>query len=476
MILKASARGTPMALAKHLLNERDNDQIETHRVEGFMSSDLSEAMREVQAMSAGLRSQKPLFSVSLSPPEEATADVELFERTADQIMEANGLKGQPHALIFHEKENRRHAHLVVSRIDSERMTVIPLPFFKMKLKEISKAAYLENGWRLPDGYVDRESRDPRNFDLALYQQAKREGRDPKHIKMLAQEAWAVSDNSKTLQQALEQRGLYLARGDRGRFVVSTWRGEIMALPRLLSRKTKEVRERLGEDRELRSLEQTRVHIAKTVGPVLAKLIPQAETERDNALQPLNEQRQELTADQRLERQRMDMGQSARHENEQRARAERFRIGVAGLWDKLTGRKAELRRHNELEAYEALKRDQRQRQAMIEAQLAERRTLQSQILEVRARHEARIDEIYRDLSQQLEAVPDRSSARIEWLKANSPSEQRQDRQSTNRERSSESRRSVSSDRLAWLEAQQRGRSGIPRDNGSQIDPDIGHELD
>ena len=473
MILKASARGTPMALAKHLLNERDNDQIETHRVEGFISTDLSEAMREVQAMSAGIRSQKPLFSVSLSPPEEASADVALFERTADQIMEANGLKGQPHALIFHEKENRRHAHLVVSRIDPERMTVIPLPFFKMKLKEISKAAYLENGWRLPDGYVDRESQDPRNFDLALYQQAKREGRDPKHLKMLAQEAWATSDNRESLQQALEQRGLYLARGDKGRFVVSTWRGEIMALPRLLNCKTKEVRERLGEDRELRSLEETRVHIAKTVGPALAKLVPQVEAERDNAMLPLDQQRQELTAKHRLERQRMDAGQSARHKNEQRARAERFRTGVAGLWDKLTGRKAELRRQNEREAYEALKRDQSQRQDMIEAQLTERRALQGRILEVRARHEARIDEVYRDLSQQLEAVPDRSSARIEWLKANQPSRQRQEARGKEDQSRPETSRADRSDRLEWLQAQRRG-AAIDRSGEAQIDPDIGME--
>ncbi|MCD1624327.1 relaxase/mobilization nuclease domain-containing protein [Citromicrobium bathyomarinum] len=473
MILKASARGTPMALAKHLLNERDNDQIETHRVEGFLSTDLSEAMLEVQAMSAGIRSQKPLFSVSLSPPEEASADVALFERTADQIMEANGLKGQPHALIFHEKENRRHAHLVVSRIDPERMAVIPLPFFKMKLKEISKAAFLENGWRLPHGYIDRDSRDPRNFDLALYQQAKREGRDPKRLKMLAQEAWATSDDRESLQHALEQRGLYLARGERGRFVVSTWRGEIMALPRLLNRKTKDVRERLGKDQELRSLEQTRVHIAKTVGPAIAKLVPQAEAKRDNAMLPLDQQRQELKAKHRLERQRMDAGQSARHENEQRARAERFRIGVAGLWDKLTGRKAELRRQNEREAYEALKRDQSQRQAMIEAQLAERRTLQSQILEVRARHEARIDEVYRDLSHQLEAVPDRSSARIAWLKANQPSQQRQEARGKEDARRSEAPRADRSDRLAWLQSQRRG-TGKDRSGDAQIDPDVGME--
>lgn len=76
-------------------------------------------------------------------------------------------------IVFHEKEGRRHAHAVWSRIDPETMTAKPLPFFKTKLREISKQLYLENGWQMPRGFVDSQRRDPRNFTLAEWQQAKR---------------------------------------------------------------------------------------------------------------------------------------------------------------------------------------------------------------------------------------------------------------------------------------------------------------
>lgn len=35
-------------------------------------------------------------------------------------------KGQPRAVVFHEKENRRHCHVVWSRIDTEAMKAIPM--------------------------------------------------------------------------------------------------------------------------------------------------------------------------------------------------------------------------------------------------------------------------------------------------------------------------------------------------------------
>ncbi len=37
-----------------------------------------------------------------------------------------GLSGQPHVIIFHEKHARRHAHLVVSRINAKTLKAINL--------------------------------------------------------------------------------------------------------------------------------------------------------------------------------------------------------------------------------------------------------------------------------------------------------------------------------------------------------------
>lgn len=140
----------------------------------------------------------------------------------NRIEEANGLTGQPRMIVFHEKEGRRHAHAVWGRIDASAMTAKPLPFFKAKLREVSKSLYLEHGWQMPRGLMDFKERDLRNFSLAEWQQAKRMGRDPKALKAAMQECWAVSDNRASFTAALESRGLYLAKGDRRAYVVVTY--------------------------------------------------------------------------------------------------------------------------------------------------------------------------------------------------------------------------------------------------------------
>lgn len=105
-------------------------------------------------------------SLSLSPPESASVSEEAFERTIDRIEDRLGLTGQPRAVVFHEKEGRRHAHCVWSRIDAETMTARPLPYFKRKLMDVSRELYLENGWKMPRGFENAAERDPRNFTLA----------------------------------------------------------------------------------------------------------------------------------------------------------------------------------------------------------------------------------------------------------------------------------------------------------------------
>ncbi|MEJ7926382.1 relaxase [Sphingobium sp. AN641] len=435
MIIKASTRGNPTALARHLLNDRDNDQIEQHDVRGFMADDVMNAMREQQAMDQGVKSRQTLFSVSLSPPQDQSVDVSVFEKAIADIELSVGLKDQPRVVIFHEKEGRRHAHAVWSRIDAEHMTVIPLPFYKQRLMAISKDIHLEQGWKLPLGYIDKTERDPRNFDLSLYQQAKREGIDPKQLKLMAKEASALSDNRVSFEQALEARGLYLAKGDSRSHVAMTWRGEVIALSRLLDRKSKEVRDRLGSADDLRSLDDTRAYVAEHIAPTLQKLIGEADRQKAERLASLDAQRMAMKVDHAAERQRLDMGLRQRHEDEQRQRAERMRHGLAGVLDRITGRYAKLRAENEREAWAALKRDRDQRQRLVDAQLAERRQLQQRIVDICKDHGDRVAELHRDLAAQLVADrSDKRDARRAWLEAQQRSEQ--------------------DDRCDWLEKQQR----------------------
>lgn len=408
MILKASQRGGGTQLGVHLLKP-ENDHVEVHEVRGFCAEDVLGAMKEAQAVARGTRCEQFLFSVSLNPPETASVPVAVFERALDKIEEQTGLTGQPRIVVFHEKEGRRHCHAVWSRIDADTMTARPLPFFKSKLRDIAKGLYLEHGWSLPSGFMNKEQRDPRNFDLAQWQQAKRIGRDPKALREAIQECWSASDNRKSFTSALEQRGLYLAKGDRRAHVAVTFEGEVLSLSRMTGRKAKEIAAKLGPPDESRSVEETKQNIAASIAPKLRGLLKETEQARQRDMEPLETKRLAMKAEHREHREQLDESQRERSRSEGNERAARLRKGVAGIWDRLTGKRKESLRQNELETVECRTRDRAERHDLVREQLTERRGLQREIVEVRNRYGAQTEELHRDLARQVSSQePDEQS--------------------------------------------------------------------
>ncbi|MBX3567507.1 MAG: relaxase, partial [Rhizobiaceae bacterium] len=128
MIIKASQRGGGQDLAVHLSRTDDNEHVSLHELRGFASDNLLGAFKETEAISLGTKCRQYLFSVSLSPPESERVPVEVFELTIERIERELGLGGQPRAVVFHEKEGRRHAHCVWSRIDAGTMTARQMSF------------------------------------------------------------------------------------------------------------------------------------------------------------------------------------------------------------------------------------------------------------------------------------------------------------------------------------------------------------
>ena len=393
MILKGSQRGGAKQLGLHLLKTEENEHVELHDIRGFVSEDVVGALREAEAVSMGTKCKQFLFSVSLNPPETENVRIETFEQAIAAIEEKHGLADQPRVIIFHEKEGRRHCHAVWSRIDAETMTAKPLPFFKNKLMEVSKQLYLEHGWQMPKGFANAKDRYPRNFTLAEWQQAKRAGRHAGELKADIQEAWAISDTRQAFSHALEERGLYLARGDRRGHVAVTFEGEVISIARATGIKAKNLKSRIGDPNELRSVEDTRKRIGEDILPRIQSHLDEARSDADAEKEQLEERREEMVYAHALERTRLDLGQRARSEQEARNRAERFRKGMAGLWDRLTGQHSKLVKQNEMEALWALRRDQEQRQGVVEAQIKERQALQLEIRAMRERHAQALRELH-----------------------------------------------------------------------------------
>lgn len=382
MILKGSQRGNAKKLAVHLLDVEDNDCVEVHEVSGFLSDDVTGAFKEVQAIAKGTRCSQPFFSVSLSPPVNASVTIEMFEDAANRIAKVNGLTGQPRAIVFHEKEGRRHAHLVISRIDAETMTAKNLPHFKNKLQALSRDLFIEHKWKLPPGLRDRSLKSPTNVTLAEWQAAKRHGKNAIDQKKLIQQCWAVSDGQAGFEASLSDHGYVLAKGNRRGHVIVCHDGEVLAVARATGLKANIVRERLGEADQLPSVEQAMAQHSNDVREQFVRMAGEVRSDLSNQRSSLTKQRQQLIAQHRSERAALDKGQAARWAKESTNRVSRFRTGLGGLWQRLSGQRRQIVKKNADDAYAALQRDRAQRQQLVEAQLKERGAIDQQRVHLR----------------------------------------------------------------------------------------------
>lgn len=407
MILKAKERGDASQLARYLLSVRDNEHVELHEVYGFSSDDLKEAFSEADAIARGTRCKNYLFSMSLNPPEGAAVSKATFEDTADQIEKKLGLENQPRAIVFHEKDGRRHAHVVWSRIDTERMRAINLPHYKTKLRDVSRGLYLEHGWDMPRGLQDRRLRDPLNFTREEWQQAKRVDLDPREIKTVFRQCWENSDNRTSLEQAFKERGLLMARGDRRGFVALDYRGEVYSLSRYAGVKLKELEARLGDRQNLPSVDQVKSGLAKGMTRKLEDFIKEAQRDAKQRYAMIDFRRIEMVASHVDDRRNLSQMHKKRWLVETNERAERLPSGFTGLWRRLTGEYARIKKQNERELIGAWQRDRAETDALIAGQLDERQILQQDIKRQRARAQDELMRLRRDVMEyQLSDGPDR----------------------------------------------------------------------
>ncbi len=400
MILKASQRGSGANLAAHLMKVEDNEHVRLHELRGFAADNLHDAFKETEAISLGTKCQQYLFSLSLNPPEHENVSVEMFEDALDRIENRLGLTDQPRAVVFHEKEGRRHAHCVWSRIDADTMTAKQLSFFKTKLSGISRDLYLEHGWDMPRGLAECGMRDPANFSLAEWQQCKRQGVDPRWLKKSIQDCWSVSDNLASFQNGLQERGFFLAKGDRRGHVVLDHNGEVYSLPRMLGLKAKEVRARLGEGESLKGVEATRTVIAAKMTPAIRRHIAESRERFRSRAARLDAYKAEMTKLHRAAREKLDKKQKREWDAETLARANRLPKGLRGLWHRLTGEYQQVRRQNEKEANATRERHAEERLALAERQRAQRAVLQARFKELRRGQAKQLNDLRKDVGRYL----------------------------------------------------------------------------
>ncbi len=257
-----------------------------------------------------------------------------------------------------------------------------LPFFKTRLMEVAKELYLHHAWEMPQGLVNNALRNPLNFSRTEWQQARRLQHDPRIIKAMFRSAWNASDSAATLKAALEERGFFLARGDRRGVVVMDVRGEVYSLSRWTGVTTKEVNGRFPKPENLPSVEATKAMIATKMTEKLKGFIRDLKSSHRTLSPSIEFRRTQMVQRQRQERSTLKDTQAARWTAEENARAARLPRGFASIWSRITGKYRKIRLQNEMETLKAWQRDRGEKDALIRRQLEERRHLQQAIKHLR----------------------------------------------------------------------------------------------
>jgi hypothetical protein len=341
--------------------------------------------KKLMPQAKATRAKQFLFSLSLNPPPKARVPTEVFESAIERVEERLGLRGQPRTVIFHEKDGRRHAHAVWSRIDTQAGKAINLPHYKLKLRDVARELFLEHGWKMPPGFVSSKERDPLTFTHDQWQQAQRAGQDPRAIKRLFQGCWAISDSGKAFAQALKARGYTLARGDRRGYVAVDHRGEVYAIAKYAGIRTKQVKDRIGDPALLPSVEDAQREVAARSSLMFEAHMAQAERSYKLRSASLQFQVTQVKQRQHDEREKLRQMQEQRWNAEIAARAARLSKGFRGIWDRLIGRHAEIRNQNERETLLSFYRDREEKDGLIFRHIEERQGLVQRVREGRKAH-------------------------------------------------------------------------------------------
>lgn len=396
MILKGSQRGGAIQLARHLMNERDNDHISMHQMRGFVADNLVGAFKEIEAISRGTRCRQYLFSLSLNPPELENAPPEAFEVAIEDIEKKLGLVDQPRAVIFHEKSGRRHAHCVWSRIDTNSMRGINLPHFKMKLQDIARDLFITHQWDLPAGFKDKKSRDPLNYGSVESEQAKRVKRDPKRIKEILRRCWEQSDSKEGFAAALAEQGYILAKADRRGFVAVDGNGEVYSVSRWVGVKTKDVCARLGMADSLPRVDEALLQFEAQVSDATTQKIERQDDKwRDDVL-AFTAKRLELVREQRVERASLTQEQSKQLKCLSELDNQLPAGGLKSLWQRASGSDVKHREDQEAKRKALIHNHAQEKQLLIQEQLRQRRQLQQNYLQLQHHHELTVRNLWREL--------------------------------------------------------------------------------
>jgi hypothetical protein len=264
MIAKGTTHDNGGRLASYMMRGKPGESAELWQLRGFASDQIKDAFRSIHVIARATRCEQPLFHVQVRNPAGEHLTRMQWEHVADRIELQLDLNQQPRAIAFHRdtRSGDEHMHVGWSRIvDGDKMRAKPLPFFKLRLKQVSRDLEVELG-------LTRVTNQRRSLMMAPKrheeEQARRLGVNVREVHVTIRECWDRSIDGRGFSAALSAEDIILAQGERRDFIALDHEGGLHALgKRLLGNTAAEIRERTRDlDRKnLPTLDQARAGIA-----------------------------------------------------------------------------------------------------------------------------------------------------------------------------------------------------------------------
>ena len=206
--------------------------------------------------------------------------------------------------------------------------------------------------------------------------------------------------------------MQLARGDRRGFVVLHHSGETLPLHRFLGVKQKDIRARLGQPEHVQTVDQARATLRAKMTAAAEKRVDDLKAKQRKEQTRMGNAVKRLKAEQQTSRQSLQRQHQTRQKTEAKARADRIRSGLMGLWDRaqLKLGVGKLPHEFSAEIEQAKQRDAGEFHALKIEQLTDRRQLQKSIKLMREKHRRERNDLRSNLGYWL--TLDRQSQREE----------------------------------------------------------------
>ena len=248
MIIKSTVRGNGAKLADYLLQDKKNDRADLLDLRGWTADTLKNALVLSEEIALGkTQCAKPFYHASFRLPSGETLTPEQWQHCADTLEQRLGLDGHHRALVLHTYKGEQHLHVVWDRIDEHTLKAVNLSFEHLRCKktarELEKALGLQR--------VSNEKREPEKElaapTMAEEQQARRKGQNLHESRTAIRKAWAQSANGTQFADALSERGLVLAQGERRDYVAIDEQGSVYSIGKRTTGATaREVRAKLAD--------------------------------------------------------------------------------------------------------------------------------------------------------------------------------------------------------------------------------------